>query len=518
MSNQSEVLIVGAGPTGLMLAAQLAINDINFRIIDKNAEATKQSRALVIQARTLEILDQLGLVDKFIEKGKVTEGVNSWFNGKQIIHIEMKGFEKNITKFPFVLMLEQSKTEKLLIEFLEKRGVTIERNTELVDFAQYNVGVTVNLRKADNSNESAEFKYLVGTDGSHSIIREKLGMTFKGSTYPASLYVLDCKADLDQKASEINMFISDKIPFAGFFPMTNERYRVIGILPGELEGKKEIKFDEINHDFANKLQAKIKLYDPKWLAVYHAHHRFAPNFQVGRCFIAGDAAHIHSPVGGQGMNTGIQDAYNLGWKLSLVLHGKAQEKLLSTYSEERIKVAEKLVHTTDKMFHLLIRGKNKNIRKVIIPIVMRAIKFFMDFKKLKTNIFKIISEVNINYRQTGLTKKASKGSFSSHSPMPGDRAPCSITSYLEGKKFHLIFFGIPQQSGWFKIREFADNNIDIFSVHFISPSLEKPYLLKEFGIVKCGIYLIRPDMYVAYRSNIPDYDHFINYLKQYFII
>ena len=350
-ASNTDVLIIGAGPTGLMMACQLARHNINFRIIDKTEDHTSQSRALVIQARSVEILDQMGLAGKAIQQGKITKAIGAFFNGRKLLRITVNSMGEGLTKFPYLLMLEQSHTESIMVEFLREHNHHVDRRTELKDFSQNKDCVSAVLKLPDGSEETVTARYMVGADGAHSIVRELLKIPFGGKTYGQSLFVLDCKAEVDIAEDEMYLAFSDKT-FGGFFPLTNGRWRLLGNLPKELEGKKEITFEDVEKWYVKRSRVNVKLYDPQWISAYRAHHRYAATFRKDRCFLTGDAAHIHSPVGAQGMNTGLQDAYNLAWKLALVIKKKATDFLLDTYTEERITIARKLVQSTSNISDL----------------------------------------------------------------------------------------------------------------------------------------------------------------------
>ena len=288
-----------------MMASQLAIHHVPFRLIDKNEDHTTQSRALVVQARSVEIFNQMGLAEKAIQEGKVTKAIGAFFNGKRAFRITVDKMGEGLTKFPFLLMLEQSHTEKLLVDFLSKQGHEVQRKTELKSLTQTPDEVTCVLKLPDGNEEIVKANYVIGADGAHSIVREQLKIPFVGSTYEESLFVLDCKAEVDLPNDEMYLTFSD-IAIGGFFPLTNGRWRILGNIPKELEGKHELTFQDIEKNFAKRTRMKVRLYDPQWISAYRSHHRYATTFRQGRCFLIGDAAHIHSPVGAQGMNTGLQ--------------------------------------------------------------------------------------------------------------------------------------------------------------------------------------------------------------------
>lgn len=522
VATNPDVLIVGAGPTGLMLACQLAIHKTSFRIIDKTKDHTTQSRALVIQARSLEIFDQMGISDEAIRRGKNTKAIGAFFNGRKVLRVTVSNMGAGLTNFPHLLMLEQSHTESILVEFLKDRNHHVERQTELKCFSRNNDGVSATFKLADGSEETIVAKYLVGTDGAHSLVREQLKIPFGGKTYEQSLFVLDCKAEVDIPDNEMYLAFSGEA-FGGFFPLTNGRWRILGDIPKRIREKKEITFEEIRESFANRLNMNVKLYDPQWISAYRAHHRYASTFRKDRCFLAGDAAHIHSPVGAQGMNTGLQDAYNLAWKLTLVIKGKAKDSLLDTYTEERITIAKNLVRSTDRVFNVVTSDSKliKGFKLYIVPIVLKvAAPIFQKLKFIQHYAFKMVSEIGISYRHQSLSQNASVGRFPAHAPKPGDRLPFAqysvenerienIQDKMRMKFFCLFVFSesIPKD-----MAELQETFKGLFSIEIIPPNKQTKNLYDKFGLIKNGYYLIRPDMYVAFRANNLDIEH----LKKYF--
>jgi 2-polyprenyl-6-methoxyphenol hydroxylase-like FAD-dependent oxidoreductase len=523
--NNTDILIVGAGPTGLMMACQLAINKISFRIIDKNDDHTTQSRALVIQSRSVEILDQMGIAEQAIRNGKITKAIGAFFNGKKVLRVTVSNMGKGLTKFPYLLMLEQSHTEAILGGFLKEHKCKVERRTELKSFTQSNNEVISVLRLPNEKEEIVNAKYVIGADGAHSIVREQLKIPFGGKAYEESLFVLDCKAEVDIPNDEMYLTFAEKA-VGGFFPLTNGRWRILGNIPKELEGNQEIRFEDIEKNFAGGVHMNVKLYDPQWISAYRSHHRYASIFRQARCFLAGDAAHIHSPVGAQGMNTGLQDAYNLAWKLTLVLKGKAKETLLDTYTEERITIARNLVRTTDRAFNI-VTNQNFFLRKFrlcVVPFVLEMVApLFQKLNFIQQLAFKIISEIGINYRRNLLAQHASLGKFPNYAPKPGDRLPfiqfkdatgneTNIQEKVKGKFFCFFIFSdiVPKEF----ISIIVPFN-DLFSIETIPFTEPTKILYKEFGIKRNGCYLIRPDMYIAYRADKFDNEHLTKYILQF---
>lgn len=517
---KTDVLIVGAGPTGLMMACQLAMRNISFRIIDKTEDHTTQSRALVIHARSMEILQQMGIADQAIEKGKIARAGNLFVNGKITLSIPLKDIGKNLTDFPFILILEQSKTEALLIDFLKKFNVQVERRKELIDFSQNANTVTATIQNKTGDQETFEINWLVGADGAHSKVRENLQIPFLGKIYPQLLFVLDCKMNFHFPANE--MYISfSKETFSVIFPLPGERTRVIGFLEKEFENKAEITFDDVNRNFARRTRLNVTLSEPQWIAKYHTHHRVVSAFRKGRCFVAGDAAHIHSPVGGQGMNTGLQDAYNLAWKLAMVIQNKAKESLLDTYQQERIKIAKRLVNSTDRVFNY-ITSKNKFIKFYLLYVIPVFLKVF---KLLINNIYFImriafenISEIGLNYRASKLSVENNPSSFRNSSVKPGDRVPYNTLrkTFTKGITFHLLLFS-KEKSPENILAEFMSvcasypGLITISEIPFTSDTKN---IYRQFGIHSTGFYLIRPDSYIAYRCEKLDANTLKYYLNE----
>lgn len=524
--NTTSVLIVGAGPTGLMMACQLTRFSIPFRIIEKNSGATTQSRALAIQARTLEIFAQIGIAQKAVEQGKRANGVNYVAKGKAVQRISLDGFGKVLTLFPFLLILDQSRTEQLLIDFLSQHGQTVEWQTELVSFTEQSNGVSATIEHRDGTQELIGADWLIGADGAKSVVRHILDIPFAGKTYKHSLYVLDCKVDWPFKDDEGYIAFSDTA-FAAFFPMTEGRCRVISMLPEELFDKEQITFEDIAKDFAQRMQMEVILSDPKWISVYHSHHRTVTTFRKGRSFLAGDAAHIHSPVGAQGMNTGLQDAHNLAWKLALVILGNATTNLLDTYNEERLPIAKSLVQTTDRVFSLTT-NQNPLARFWIMYVAPKALALVLKEPHLARFAFTTISQIGIRYRKSRLSSDASLGDFPSHAPKPGNRLPyvqfdeggkkVNIQDKVNEPAIHLLLFpGIEIETNAQSFQDAADRFNRAIVVKTIPSAPETKSLYVALGVQNGGCYLVRPDQYIAYRSSEFNVEHFELYLERFLV-
>lgn len=520
---KTEVLIVGAGPTGLMFACQLAMRNISFRIIDKTEDHTTQSRALVIHARSLEIFQQMGISEEALQQGKIAKAVNLIVNGKRKLRFGLRDICNDLTDFPFLLILEQSKTETILNNFLNRFGRQVERNSQLLEFSQNQNGVTAIIQNKNGEQETIETNWLIGADGAHSIVREHLAIPFLGKTYQQSLFVLDCEVSLNFPPDEMYPSFSNET-FAGFFPMTNGRCRVIGLVPEEFRNKEEITFEDVNKNFAAKTHLNITLQNPQWISKYHSHHRMISAFRRNKCFLTGDAAHIHSPVGAQGMNTGLQDAYNLAWKLVLVIQNKANENLLDTYEDERISIAKKLVKSTDRVFHLVTSEKKflKFYRMQVIPFILKVfLPVAQKISFIKKTVFINISEIALHHRNSKLSQQGTSFSFNNTSLKPGDRVPYNFLrkDFTEGINFHLLLFSKTNLSENIidEFQRVCQSHDDFIKINEVAFNSNTENIYKQFGIQSNGFYLIRPDSYIAYRSNSLSSEKLKRYLQTHLI-
>src|SRR5215510_5382874 len=343
------VLVVGAGPTGLVLALWLTRLGVHVRIIEKAAEPETTSRAVAVPARTLELYRQVNISDAVVSGGVKVAAANLWVRGARVARLPLGLLGEGLSPFPFALTYPQDAHERLLIDRLDALGVHVERPAELVRFDQNPERVRAVLRRPDGSEEVCEAAYLAGCDGAHSTVREVLGTGFPGGTYSGLFYVADVDAAGPAADGEIHVDF-EEADFLAVFPLRGAgRLRLIGPVTWAPDREhRELTFDDVGKRAVGNLRLAIA--SVNWFSTYRVHHRVAARFRVGRVFLLGDAAHVHSPVGGQGMNTGIGDAVNLAWKLAAVLNGGARESLLASYEPERIGFARRLVATTDRAF------------------------------------------------------------------------------------------------------------------------------------------------------------------------
>jgi len=522
-----DVLIVGAGPSGLMMACQLALRNISFRIIDKKEQRTNYSGALIVQARSLEIFQQMGIAQTAIQRGTIANEIKLIFNGKKTFTIPVRDIGHGLTPFPYLLLLEQSQTEQLLTKFINNFGYSIERETELIQFTQDDHGVNSVLKLPDGQEEFVISKYLIAADGARSTIRKQLQIPFIGKTFSTDLFVSDCKAEGDLSPEQLGFSFSDQTT-AGIFPLPNGRWRIDGAIPMDKESKDPLTFDDIRNSFSEKTRMKVEISEPEWFSVFHVNERYASTFQQKRCFLVGDAAHIHSPVGAQGMNMGLQDSYNLAWKLAMAIQGKSKASFLDTYSSERVVVAKNVVRGTDRAFTFVTSRSffAKFFRVHVLPFCLHLmLPILVKQQSIRHFFFLRISEIGIQYRKSLLSQYSSKGDFPTYAPKPGERLPyinyqedgkmINIQDKVKSTDFHLFIFS--KHSSIDAINQIAERYANLISFEIIQYTSGADDLFEQFGIVDSGCYLVRPDLYIAYRSAKPGADHFEAYLQQFFI-
>ncbi|MGB1206778.1 MAG: FAD-dependent monooxygenase [Chitinophagales bacterium] len=483
---RTQVIIIGAGPTGLALACQLIRYNIDFLIIEKNKTTTPYSKAMVVHARTLEIFKEYDLDQKAVESGQMIESFNIVINGRVRGHIYLGKFGTGLSEYPFVLGLEQSKTEKIHVDFLGQKKKSILWESEVTNINSTAKGVTVTYKDNKGALIDVQADYLVGCDGSHSMVRHALALPLQGSTLENTFYVADAtvKSDLFNKKEAYMNLVDDG--FVLFFALENKsHYRIIGVVPREQQ-QDTYNFEDIERIVKNQLNIPLVFEDKSWYATYKAHSRMVSSFSQDRCFLAGDAAHIHTPAGGQGMNTGIQDAYNLAWKLALVLHNKASGKLLETYSSERTEVAKQLLATTDKQFEVLTGSSFvvRYLKKYVFPLVA---KLATSTKIGGRTAFKLMSQIAVKYPDSSLTIKSKIGSIEA-----GDRMPYfqidgnSIYEQLTTPAFKILWFGEKKEVAILNNKDLKFAEIVVTEI----PSFFKG--ATDFYI------LLRPDNYVSY--------------------
>jgi 2-polyprenyl-6-methoxyphenol hydroxylase-like FAD-dependent oxidoreductase len=343
----SQVLVVGAGPVGLTLAAELKRYGVSVRIVDKASSRTDKSKALVVWSRTLELLARAGCAEAFVAAGCKVVAVNLNAGGRPLGRVT---FDAVDSPYPYALMLPQSDTERLLEEHGAALGVTVEREVELTTFVADGEGATAELRHADGRIETVRADWLVGCDGAHSAVRHGLGFTFEGDTLRSDWVLADVHlAGVPVPSSELAMYAHAEGVLA-LFPIAPGRYRVIAdVGDAGAAPSTEPTLDEVQALLDRRGPGGIAASDPIWLSAFRINERKVKSYRAGRVFLAGDAAHVHSPAGGQGMNTGMQDAFNLAWKLAMAARGVAGERLLASYDAERSAVGDMVLRNAGRL-------------------------------------------------------------------------------------------------------------------------------------------------------------------------
>jgi 2-polyprenyl-6-methoxyphenol hydroxylase-like FAD-dependent oxidoreductase len=493
-----DVLIVGAGPTGLMLANQLGRRGIRALIVDRHGGPAQQTRAMAVHARTLEIYDQLGVSDRALEMGRRGNAANLWANGRRTARIPLGAIGQGLSPFPFVLMLGQDDNERILGDKLRDWGMDVQWHTELVALEQRAEHVDATLQRADGSTRTVRASYVAGCDGVHSAVRGLNGIPFPGAPYEHVFFVADTEATGSMVPAELNVFLRRE-GFHLFFPMRGEnRWRVIGILPEALRDEGDLSFDRVAPAIRRDAGANVAFHACSWFSTYRIHHRCADRFRERRCFLLGDAAHVHSPAGGQGMNTGLQDAYNLAWKLALVAQGRADERLLDSYNDERRRIALNLVRSTDRAFALLV-SESRWAALFRTRIVANVVALAMRSRRARELAFRTISQIGIRYRTSPLSHNLA--ALGGAAVRAGDRFPWlhlrfasaqaaeDLYRRLEDTSFNLIVIGQPLTS--------MPIPFDDMRVHAVADDPDNDRVLAQAGIGKPAYFLLRPDGHVA---------------------
>lgn len=500
-----DVLIVGAGPTGLVLALWLTRMGVRVRIIDKTAEPGTTSRAVAVQARTLELYSQIGLAGAVIERGWKTTAVNLWIAGKKAAHAVFGDMGAGVSPFPYALIFPQDEHERLLIDRLSEADVHIERGTELLSFEASDDRGLARLKRLDGASETCEFAYIAGCDGAHSAVRAALNIGFPGGTYDHLFYVADVQASGPTMNGELHVAL-DSTDFLAVFPLKGEgRARLIGTVREEAEHQQEnLSWNDVSKRVIEWIRIDVERVN--WFSTYHVHHRVADHFRKGCAFLLGDAAHIHSPVGGQGMNTGIGDAVNLAWKLAAVVHGRADASLLDTYEPERIAFARRLVATTDQAFTGVTSSGAiaRLVRLYIVPLLIPA--SFM-LKTVRRFLFRTVSQTSVNYRGSRLCEGRA-GTVHG-----GDRLPWVKTN-LNGVDTDNF---APLTSLDWQVHVYGDAAPEVQAacdarkvpLHVFPWRTE----VSRTGLQRNAVYLVRPDGYVALADPVGSATALTSYLN-----
>jgi 2-polyprenyl-6-methoxyphenol hydroxylase-like FAD-dependent oxidoreductase len=466
-SIDTEVLIVGAGPVDLFLANECARRNLRWRLIEGRSSQSEHSKALAIFPRTLGIFDMAGIVTPFLEEANRVTNVSVMVRDRTLAHMK---FAPHESPYSFVAMVPQDVTERLLVEELQRKGGNVEYETKFISAEQDDYGVKVTI---EHRGESTELRaaVVVGCDGAHSTVRHQLNLPFEGAEYQASFLLADVDTNTTLPADEMQLCPSEFGP-AAIFPMSATRRRIVATIKS-VEGDAP-SLDLVRKILAQRAPSAIQAHELHWSSYFRIHHRQVARLREGRIFIAGDAAHIHSPFGGQGMNTGLQDIWNLVWKLDLFLKGRGNEELLDSYSTERLPVIKDVIETT----HMLTRVMGtpykfaQALRDTVIPIVSRLPPFQHAFVQQ-------LSELGVAYPRSPIVEGPGKRYFDD-----------SLRGGTGIRSRFLLFLG-NEAGGSAKgaAKQLVESASDVVELRFF----DKP-----------GLSLVRPDGYIAYSAHTSD--------------
>ena len=536
-ANRVEVAVIGAGPVGLTAAAELARYGVSVRVVDRRAGPVEHSHAAVVHVRSQEVFEAMGVAERIVPIGFPLQYISLSAFGKLLGGIRVHGVDG---PYPGPRVISQREVETALAEHAAAQGAAIDRPAEVTGITEAEDGFTIALRRPDGSTEEFQAGYVIGCDGGHSFVRERFGIGFPGERYDGFEFI---HADAQLRWSHLSgrgyVYVT-KDRLVLLFPFDGAgRYRVLcARTDQDPENHGEPQLDELQAILREVSgDAEAELSEASWLARWRSTHRIAERFQVGRVFLAGDAGHIHVPVGGQGMNTGIQDGFNLAWKLAAVIKGQAQPDLLDTYQSERYPVAEDLLRGTDRGFHLMVQPND---------LASFALKLFgssvIAMEGVQDRLRRVLGEVTINYRPSALAEDHG-GSIG---PIAGDRAPDGVVvraadrrtlrllEAIAGPRWSLLVFaGLEAESGIAALLDLAQQVAQRFGGQ-VAPVLVTPGAVPEawpgtalydrdnllherYGVRHAALYLIRPDWYVGFRAPATRGELLLKYLERWLI-
>lgn len=513
-SQTDHVLVVGAGPVGLVTAHELARRGVPVRIVDAAERPAPASRAIATHARTLEIYDQMGVVEGMLARGRRLQAFTMHRGGRQLVRMGAD-YSRLPTRYPFTLMIPQAATEAVLREALAEQGVKVEYGVRLARFEERADGVRAVLshragtEEGEETEEAVDVRWLVGCDGGHSVVRKQLGIPLIGASSETWL-IADAEVETVARQDSIHWISVDGgtvmlVPFP-----ESGRWRLLDTADADYAGDPA----EVAQRFATKLSAglgtPVTVRTPDWVSVFTIQQRMVPSMREGRVLVAGDAAHVHSPASGQGMNTGVQDAFNLAWKLAMVARGEAGATLLDSYSAERVPVGEALLGSTARATSLV--ALKSRLQDVLLPVVMGVVRNVPPLKgKIERKIMSAMSALELSYPDSPLTV----GSEGDAVPRPGQRvtrvsgagagAPAwsAFLAELRDPRWTLLVSGAGASA-----EELVGSRPDWLSVRTVRDGGPAAGLLADPGrvlrdglrLADDGWLLIRPDGYLAARG------------------
>jgi 2-polyprenyl-6-methoxyphenol hydroxylase-like FAD-dependent oxidoreductase len=442
-----------------------------------------------VQARTLEFYRQIRLADTVVARGREVSAANMWVTGRHVARAVFGPMGAGISPYPYAFIFPQDEHERLLIDTLHDAGVSVERGTELADFEERGDRIVARLKRGDGQLDTCEAAFIAGCDGAHSRVREVLSIDFSGGTYEHLFYVADVNAHGAVMDGDIHVAL-DRTDFLAVFPLKAAQCaRLVGTVRDDIgHPRDDLSWGDVARRVIEWMRIDVKAVN--WFSTYHVHHRVAGQFRRGRAFLLGDAAHIHSPVGGQGMNTGIGDAVNLAWKLAAVLHGRADDRILDTYEPERIAFARRLVATTDQAFTGVTSSTAtaRALRLHVVPVVLPALLKLRAFRRIA---FRTISQTAIEYRESALSEGDAGGVHG------GDRLPWV---QLDPDSHDADNFAPLASLDW-QVHVYGAAAPEIRAIcgerHLALHEFAWRPAMKRAGLRRNALYLVRPDGHVA---------------------
>lgn len=548
-SNAVDVLIVGAGPVGLAMACELLRHGVTCRIVDKAAAPVQTSRALGVQARTLEVFEAMGVIDAALAAGTKARGVTFHRGDEDILYISLQHIREKESLYPFLLILPQSQTETILSQRVEELGGVVERSHELINIRQKEGGAIAQIQQTEtNEVEEIRAKWLIGCDGASSQVRKILAMPFEGTTAPEEWLLADVDLDWQRTRETTHGWFTKDGVFA-VFPLPTGQWRLFAPAGKHTSDVSLQVFQNLLEQYTGDTQTTVS--NPTWMSKFKVNYRMVNHYRQGHVLLAGDAAHIHSPFGGQGMNIGIQDAYNLAWKLALVIQGKARESLLDTYQEERSPVARFILRGTQTATQGVLVTQNPGLRwvrdRLLIPLLRLNI--------LQRKLAQEASELTVNYRRSSLSVSHLDPSVDFRTrldwwkaPQAGDRLlpgtclhypsnnPTTLFQAFQGTHSNLLLFAGLNSTDYTPLVTLASTIQNtwggLIKPHIVFASTEKPSeltwegsLLLDpqstlhtlYGAHNPALYFIRPDNHIAFRSQPIDEKALLTYLNTLFL-
>ncbi|MEO3873449.1 FAD-dependent monooxygenase [Nonomuraea sp. B12E4] len=526
----TPVLVVGAGPSGLTMAGELARHGVTVRIIDRAPAPATTSRALVVQPRSLEVFEDMGVIDDALAIGNEAAGLNIMFGGGKSVRMQLHDLLNDpvtYTRYQTLYTLSQDDTERILTKKLAERGVHVERGLAVTDLSADEEHVTVSVRGPDGATDKIRCRWLIGCDGAHSTVRQAAGIPFEGATYPDEFIMADAELDWEFPDGDIYAFPA-RSGFVGAFAMPGEhRFRIFGNVSGGSGAEySEPTHEEFQAMLDERLPVPATVVKEHWVSRYRLHRRVAPRYRDGRVFLAGDAAHVHSPAGAQGMNTGIQDAYNLAWKLALVVRGLAEERLLDSYHAERHPIGKRLMTTTDRMFSV-ISGQASAARFLRAHLAPQIASRVLTRDSFRTWFVGWLAQLRTAYPASPLNR--ADGSGWKDAPAPGDRArqaevviggePGHLHDLLHGTHHTVLLFAGPggPAAELCRVAERVTRAYPgLVSAYVIGTerAAGHPALVEDpdrsahtrYGLDRAAAFVIRPDLQIGYRGTPVDAD------------